>query len=94
MFQSQVEPYSGCPIERASLCLPTGLPVSGPVTEISSFYWVHLSRFYLKTETESSLRNVVLNKGQDDRYVEDCVSYLRLSFNNEVEKMWKKMFLS
>jgi hypothetical protein len=29
-------------------------------TETSSFYWANLSRFHLKTETESSLRNVVL----------------------------------
>jgi hypothetical protein len=27
---------------------------------------VQLSRFHLKTETESSLRNVVLNERQDD----------------------------
>jgi hypothetical protein len=33
----------------------------------NSFYWAHLSRFYLKTEIEYSLRNVVfLNKRQDD----------------------------
>jgi hypothetical protein len=28
-----------------------------PETETSSLYWFHLSRFQLKTETESSLRN-------------------------------------
>jgi hypothetical protein len=32
----------------------------------SSIDWTQLSRFYLKTETESSLRNVILNKKQDD----------------------------
>jgi hypothetical protein len=32
----------------------------------SSIDWAQLSRFHLKTETESSLRNVVLNKKQND----------------------------
>jgi hypothetical protein len=37
------------------------------LAETSSFYLVYLSKFYLKTETESSLRNVVFsNKRQDD----------------------------
>jgi hypothetical protein len=32
-----------------------------------SFYWDHIGRFYLKTETKSSLRNVVLlNKREED----------------------------
>jgi hypothetical protein len=36
-------------------------------TEISSFHLVHLSKFHLKTETESSVWNVVLlNERQDD----------------------------
>jgi hypothetical protein len=35
-------------------------PVSGPETETSSIYWAELSTFYLKTDTESSLRNVAL----------------------------------
>jgi hypothetical protein len=36
-------------------------------TETSSFFWAYLSRFHLKTETESSLRNVLfLNKRHDD----------------------------
>jgi hypothetical protein len=33
---------------------------SGPEIGASSIYWIQLSRFYLKTETESSLRNVVV----------------------------------
>jgi hypothetical protein len=33
-----------------------------PETETSSFCWVHLNTFHLKTETESSLRNVVFLK--------------------------------
>jgi hypothetical protein len=33
--------------------------------ETSLIYWAQLSRFHLKTETESSPRNV-LNKSQDD----------------------------
>jgi hypothetical protein len=33
--------------------------VSGPQTEIISLCWAELSKFRLKTETESSLRNVV-----------------------------------
>jgi hypothetical protein len=32
--------------------------------ESSSIDWAQLSRFYLKTETEFSLRNVVLNKNR------------------------------
>jgi hypothetical protein len=33
----------------------------------SSIYWAQLSRFHLKTKTESSLRNIVfLNKRQDE----------------------------
>jgi hypothetical protein len=34
----------------------------GPETETSSFYWAHLSRFHLTTETEFSPRNVVFFK--------------------------------
>jgi hypothetical protein len=47
------------PLEKANLN-------SGPVVQrqTSSFYWTHLSRFHLKTETETSLRNILvfLNK--------------------------------
>jgi hypothetical protein len=32
----------------------------------SSVYWAQLSRFYLRTEIESSLRNVILKYKQDD----------------------------
>jgi hypothetical protein len=32
--------------------------VSGSEIESSFFNWAHLSRFHLKTETESNLRNV------------------------------------
>jgi hypothetical protein len=39
-------------IDRAS-------PYLGQEIETSSVHWSQLSRFYLKTETESSLRNVV-----------------------------------
>jgi hypothetical protein len=44
----QVERNQVAPIGRASLCLRT-----------SCIYWTHLSKLHLKTETESSLRNVV-----------------------------------
>jgi hypothetical protein len=41
--------------------------VSGLETETSSINWAQLVRFHLKTDTESSLRNVVfLNNRQDD----------------------------
>jgi hypothetical protein len=36
-----------------------------PEVGTSSIHWAQLSRFYLKTETESSLRNVVLKYKQD-----------------------------
>jgi hypothetical protein len=49
----QVELNQVGPKDRASLSLQT------PATETSSIYWVHPSRFSLKTETESSLENVV-----------------------------------
>jgi hypothetical protein len=32
---------------------------------VRSIYWTHLSRFYLRTGTQSSLRNVVLKNKQD-----------------------------
>jgi hypothetical protein len=34
--------------------------VLSPEIGASSIHWIQLSRFYLKTETESSLRNVVV----------------------------------
>jgi hypothetical protein len=34
-------------------------PASGPETETNSIYWAEQSRFHLKTETESSLRNIM-----------------------------------
>jgi hypothetical protein len=49
-----------------------------PETETSSIDWVQLSRFYLKTETESSLRNVVLNKNRAMDNVQKyniCIKY-------------------
>jgi hypothetical protein len=36
--------------------------ISGPEIGTCSIDWAQLSRFYLKTETESSLRNVVFSK--------------------------------
>jgi hypothetical protein len=50
-----------------TLPLSSGSPYlrSGPEIGTSSIDWAQLSRFYLKTETESSLRNVVfLHKGR------------------------------
>jgi hypothetical protein len=37
-----------------------------PEIEISSDNWAQQSKIYLRTETESSLRNVVFNKKLDD----------------------------
>jgi hypothetical protein len=37
----------------------TGFCVRPQEIRASSIYWIQLSRFYLRTETESSLRNVV-----------------------------------
>jgi hypothetical protein len=37
-----------------------------PETKTNPIYWDQLSRFHLKTETESSVKKVVLNKRQDD----------------------------
>jgi hypothetical protein len=54
----QVEPTQLGPIEKVS--------ISGQDPETSSFYWAHLSRFRLKTETESGLQNLVLNKSQEE----------------------------
>jgi hypothetical protein len=49
-----------------------------PETETNSIYLAQLSRFLLKTETESSLRNVVvLNKTTMDT-VQNCDSYERI----------------
>jgi hypothetical protein len=36
------------------------------LSETSSFYWTHRSRFHMKAEGESNLRNVFLNTRQDD----------------------------
>jgi hypothetical protein len=67
----QVEPTQFSPRDGACLCLRTPANLIGVVcwcleTETSSIYWAELSIFYLKTETDSSLRNTVLNKRQDD----------------------------
>jgi hypothetical protein len=40
-------------------------PSISPEIGTNSIDWAQLSRFYLKTETESSLRNVVLKYKQD-----------------------------
>jgi hypothetical protein len=40
--------------------------ILSPATGTCSIDWAQLSRFYLKTEIESSLRNVVLKYKQDD----------------------------
>jgi hypothetical protein len=48
----EVEPVQLGPVERAG-CAPSGR------TQISAIYLGQLSRLYLKTETEFSLRNVV-----------------------------------
>jgi hypothetical protein len=48
-------------------------------TDISSFYWAHLSRFHLKTETESSLQNFVYsNKDRAMDNVQNCDSYINI----------------
>jgi hypothetical protein len=55
------------PIEKTILCICSCLCCWCPETETSSFYCAYLDRFHLKTEIESSLRNVVfLNKRLDD----------------------------
>jgi hypothetical protein len=42
-----------------------------------SIDWAQLSRFYLKTETECSLRNVVLKNKEDDVLADDlCCAWL------------------
>jgi hypothetical protein len=51
-FRLQVKPTQLGPIDRASLYLHTKI-------ETSFIDWTQLNRFYLKTETESSFRNVV-----------------------------------
>jgi hypothetical protein len=56
--QLQVEPPQVDPTNRASLSPHLSL---GPETETSSIYCAHL-----KTETVSSLRDVALNKRQDE----------------------------
>jgi hypothetical protein len=42
------------PMDRARLFLSLGQE-----TDTSSIYWTQLNRFYLKTETEFSLRNIM-----------------------------------
>jgi hypothetical protein len=49
--------------------------VLDPETETSSLYCYHSSRFHLKTETESSLRNVLLE-------VKDSTAWLSVEFLN------------
>jgi hypothetical protein len=60
----QVEPTQLDTIDRArtqyiesELCLET---------ETTSVYCAQLGKIHLKTETESSLRNIILNEWQDD----------------------------
>jgi hypothetical protein len=56
---------SSCPFKKTQrfgdwiLSPSSGKTYSGPEIGASSIYWIQLSRFYLRTETESSLRNVV-----------------------------------
>jgi hypothetical protein len=61
-------------------CVSSGrhcLSVGGTETDIRSIYWAQLSRFHLKTETESSLQNVVfLIKGRTMNNVQDSDSYV------------------
>jgi hypothetical protein len=48
-------------------------------TKTSSFYWVHLSRLPMKTETESSLRNVALQlKDRTIAKVQNCDSCINI----------------
>jgi hypothetical protein len=48
------------------LMSPVGV-VTGVRRQTRSVYWDQLSRFHLKTETESGIRNILfLNKKQDD----------------------------
>jgi hypothetical protein len=54
--------------QNFNITMPIFDITSDPETE-TNFLLGPLSRFHLKTETESSLQNVVfLNKGQDDAY--------------------------
>jgi hypothetical protein len=51
--------------------------MSGVQRKTSSFYWTHLSTFHLKTETESSLQNImflIIDKTMDN--VQNYVSYI------------------
>jgi hypothetical protein len=52
----QVKPTQLGPINKVSPYLSLSL---GPEIGTSSIDWTQLSRFYLKTETESSLQNAV-----------------------------------
>jgi hypothetical protein len=64
----QVETTQVGPIDRASR-----------ETETSSFYWDHLCRFHLKTETESSFRNVVFKiKHRTMDNGQSCYSYINI----------------
>jgi hypothetical protein len=67
----QVKPTHLYPIDRATPCLRThipaprwGIPAKHGIGN-SSIDWAKLSRFYLKTEAESSLRIVVFKNKQD-----------------------------
>jgi hypothetical protein len=55
----QVETTQLGPIDRASVYTPSWCWHRCPEIGTSSIDWAQLSRFHLKTETESSLRNVV-----------------------------------
>jgi hypothetical protein len=46
------------------LCSSHLIMPHSPKTRSSSIDWAQLSRFHLKTETESCLRNIVLNKNR------------------------------
>jgi hypothetical protein len=52
-LRPQVEPTQFGSVDKASSCLQ-----SGPQTAICFVYWAQLTRFNLKTETESSLWNI------------------------------------
>jgi hypothetical protein len=73
IFQVSIYKYTAANSAQRAFPTPANLPGEWfvlcwcPETETGFFYWAYLSRFHLKAETESSLRNVVfLNKRQDD----------------------------
>jgi hypothetical protein len=56
-----------------------GFPVSGPESEIISIYWAQLSKFKLKAEAESNLRNVVFQiKDRTMDNIQNCDSYINI----------------